>query len=247
MGIEYNSGSLGVFLDAFSRHGKEFQGAYYANYSGVAATLNVALGRNKGEKFEYVQSFTKMGFSLCYIVPDLPTMPFPALTIPCHNFLILAKTSALVVPSRMDSPFLNGKPFCISASRSDVKKVNQVERREQKKQLAAKKRKEILEAATQQRREAARAADELSKCLNMSPDEFYASWEWKRVRYEALKRYGARCMLCGAKAEDGARICVDHIKPRSKYPLLQLDVNNLQVLCNDCNMGKGAWDETDWR
>lgn len=236
MGIEYNSGTLGVFLDAFSRHGKEFQGAYYANYSGVAATLNVALGRTKGEKFEYVPAFTKMGFSLCYIVPDLPTLPFPALTIPCHNFLILAKTCALVVPTRMDLPFLNGKPFCISASRREAKQVNQVERREQKKQLAAKKRAEI-----------SRAADDLSKCMNMSPDEFYASWEWKRARYEALKRYGARCMLCGAKAEDGARICVDHIKPRSKYPLLQLDVNNLQVLCNDCNMGKGAWDETDWR
>lgn len=78
-------------------------------------------------------------------------------------------------------------------------------------------------------------------------DEFYSSWEWKRVRYEALKKYGAKCMLCGATAEDGAKICVDHIKPRSRFPELQFDVNNLQVLCNDCNMGKGAWDETDWR
>lgn len=24
-------------------------------------------------------------------------------------------------------------------------------------------------------------------------------------------------------------------------------VSNLQVLCADCNLGKGAWDATDWR
>jgi hypothetical protein len=27
----------------------------------------------------------------------------------------------------------------------------------------------------------------------------------------------------------------------------RLDPNNLQVLCNDCNMGKGSWDQTDFR
>ena len=86
----------------------------------------------------------------------------------------------------------------------------------------------------------------LEKCKKMNADEFYASWEWKRVRYEALKRHGAKCMLCGATANDGARICVDHIKPRAKYPELQIDIMNLQILCNDCNMGKGRWDETDW-
>lgn len=40
---------------------------------------------------------------------------------------------------------------------------------------------------------------------------------------------------------------VDHIKPRSKYPHLAYDVNNLQVLCQDCNFGKSNHDETDWR
>lgn len=78
-------------------------------------------------------------------------------------------------------------------------------------------------------------------------DAFYDSWEWKRARYEALKMHGAKCMLCGATADDGARICVDHIKPRAIYPELQLDIANLQILCNDCNMGKGRWDQTDWR
>lgn len=40
---------------------------------------------------------------------------------------------------------------------------------------------------------------------------------------------------------------VDHIKPRSKYPALELVLSNLQVLCEDCNLGKLAHDETDWR
>lgn len=86
----------------------------------------------------------------------------------------------------------------------------------------------------------------LERCKKMSPSEFYESWEWKTARYEALKKYGPKCMLCGATAKDGVRICVDHIRPRALYPDLQLDLNNLQVLCNDCNMGKGRWDETSW-
>ena len=40
---------------------------------------------------------------------------------------------------------------------------------------------------------------------------------------------------------------VDHIKPRKLYPALALDVNNLQILCEVCNHGKGNWDMTDWR
>ncbi len=45
----------------------------------------------------------------------------------------------------------------------------------------------------------------------------------------------------------GIPLHVDHIKPRSKYPDLALDINNLQILCESCNLGKGAWDETDFR
>lgn len=81
----------------------------------------------------------------------------------------------------------------------------------------------------------------------LSAKDFYDSWEWKTVRYQALKKHGATCMLCGAKASEGAKICVDHIKPRALYPALELDLNNLQILCDECNRGKGRWDETDWR
>ena len=76
---------------------------------------------------------------------------------------------------------------------------------------------------------------------------FYDSWAWKGLRYKVLLKYGAVCMLCGATRESGAIICVDHIKPRRKYPELELEFDNMQILCEDCNMGKSYTDETDFR
>ena len=35
-------------------------------------------------------------------------------------------------------------------------------------------------------------------------------------------------------------ITVDHIKPRSKYPELALEIENLRVLCRSCNSKKGG-------
>lgn len=64
---------------------------------------------------------------------------------------------------------------------------------------------------------------------------------------EVLIRDGRRCVCCGASPETGAVMHVDHIKPRRKFPQLALDPDNLQVLCEECNHGKGSWDETDWR
>jgi len=78
-------------------------------------------------------------------------------------------------------------------------------------------------------------------------DEFLQSYEWRRVRMEVLKRDGRKCACCGASPETGAVMNVDHIKPRKTHPELALDKNNLQVLCGDCNHGKGNWDSTDWR
>jgi hypothetical protein len=78
-------------------------------------------------------------------------------------------------------------------------------------------------------------------------DAFLETYEWRRIRMVAIKRDGARCGCCGATPADGIKINVDHIKPRRLFPELALDVNNLQVLCHDCNHGKGNWDQTDWR
>jgi 5-methylcytosine-specific restriction endonuclease McrA len=75
-------------------------------------------------------------------------------------------------------------------------------------------------------------------------DPFYLSPHWRRLRYQAFATYPKECMACGAQR---AVLHVDHIKPRSKYPELELSFDNLQILCADCNYGKSNLDETDWR
>ena len=82
-----------------------------------------------------------------------------------------------------------------------------------------------------------------------APDKgFYMCKAWRELRYKALKKHGAKCQCCGATPESsGKPMHVDHVKPRSKFPNLELVLSNLQILCEDCNLGKGGWDETDWR
>lgn len=77
-------------------------------------------------------------------------------------------------------------------------------------------------------------------------DKFYRSKAWVELRYQVLNKYGHRCQKCGATKQE-ASMHVDHIKPRSKYPHLELDFDNMQVLCRDCNMGKSNKYEDDYR
>lgn len=84
------------------------------------------------------------------------------------------------------------------------------------------------------------------KKIKKQKEGFYSSWEWKRVRYRALLKYKHQCMCCGM-SPPLIYLVVYHIKPRRKYPQLELKISNLQVLCNSCNMGKGSIDETDFR
>lgn len=86
-----------------------------------------------------------------------------------------------------------------------------------------------------------------TSAAQQTSDAFLASYEWRKVRMQALKKHGARCQCCGATPADGAVMNVDHIKPRALYPSLALSLDNLQVLCGACNHGKGNWDMTDWR
>ena len=80
------------------------------------------------------------------------------------------------------------------------------------------------------------------------PDhEFFSSREWLTLRYAALREHGFACQCCGATRDDGVKLHVDHVLPRSKFPKLQWELSNLQVLCDACNLGKGAWDDTDFR
>jgi len=83
------------------------------------------------------------------------------------------------------------------------------------------------------------------KKINPRPSHpFYDSPAWLSLRYDALKTLGRRCAFC--KTTDGV-MHVDHIKHRSIWPLLELSLSNLQILCKSCNLGKSNKDDIDWR
>ena len=80
-----------------------------------------------------------------------------------------------------------------------------------------------------------------------SGPQFYTSTRWRRLRYSTILRFGGKCAACGLGPEHGCILEVDHIKPRSLFPQLAFDPENLQVLCRGCNGGKSNIDFTDWR
>ena len=81
----------------------------------------------------------------------------------------------------------------------------------------------------------------------ISNKAFYCSREWRELRVKALIKHGRKCCLCGRTVKDGIILHVDHIKPRSIYPEQQLELSNLQILCEDCNLGKSNKYKDDWR
>lgn len=80
-----------------------------------------------------------------------------------------------------------------------------------------------------------------------------AAWDYRlfeddpvpdSLRYEVLRRGNGRCALCGATKEQRP-LQVDHIIPRSRGGRNTID--NLQVLCDECNRAKSNRDDTDLR
>ena len=69
-------------------------------------------------------------------------------------------------------------------------------------------------------------------------DPFYKSKPWRNVRRMALERDLYFCVECmeayrrGEIRKPKYAVMVHHIKPRDKYPELELDLNNLQSLCD---------------
>lgn len=59
---------------------------------------------------------------------------------------------------------------------------------------------------------------------------FYLTNEYKIWKRKVKERDGC-CVLCGSKE----RLEADHIRPRSLYPELKLDINNGRTLCRDCH------------
>jgi len=61
-----------------------------------------------------------------------------------------------------------------------------------------------------------------------------------KVRFEVFRSDNYRCRICGASAQEGIRLEVDHKIPVSKGGTDEL--HNLWTLCFKCNRGKGAGD-----
>jgi hypothetical protein len=78
-----------------------------------------------------------------------------------------------------------------------------------------------------------------------SSEDFFRSGAWRTVRYAALRRSRGRCSCCG-RSSSSITLHVDHVVPRSWEPRLALVDDNLQVLCEDCNLGKLASDSCYW-
>src|ERR1700753_3464523 len=80
-----------------------------------------------------------------------------------------------------------------------------------------------------------------------SPAFTRSSNEWARLRYEFMRDHAGLCQCCGRGAANRLKLNVDHIHPRKTHPHFALGYANLQILCSDCNKGKGNRDRTDWR
>jgi len=72
-------------------------------------------------------------------------------------------------------------------------------------------------------------------------DPFYTSAAWRAVREQALLRDHYICQKCLQKVEAGRMLrphdatMVHHKKPRQLYPELELDLDNLESLCDSCH------------
>ena len=72
--------------------------------------------------------------------------------------------------------------------------------------------------------------------------QFYSSPEWNLIRRQVIKENGRICSECKKYIRSNNEVTVDHIRPRSKYPHLALERQNLRVLCRSCNSMKGDRD-----
>lgn len=81
--------------------------------------------------------------------------------------------------------------------------------------------------------------NELIDATSMKDPAFYKSKTWKKLRFRVLNKYGRKCEICGKTSKE-SKLHVDHKRPRWLYPELSLEMENLRVLCEECNLGKGS-------
>ncbi len=60
--------------------------------------------------------------------------------------------------------------------------------------------------------------------------------KWRKLREEVIRRDGGTCQRCGMPGSH-----VDHIVPRRLIESAIADsLDNLQLLCSNCNLSKGG-------
>lgn len=62
-------------------------------------------------------------------------------------------------------------------------------------------------------------------------------------RLRALDRDKKTCQICGRTKKDGVLIQVAFVR----HNPLNIGLDNLQTLCEDCNIGRGESDNIDYR
>lgn len=76
--------------------------------------------------------------------------------------------------------------------------------------------------------------------------EFCKTKPWRLLREKFILKNEKVCCCCKVEVS-GHSLHVDHIKPKSKFPHLALDEDNLQILCKKCNFKKNAHHSEDYR
>jgi len=100
-----------------------------------------------------------------------------------------------------------------------------------------------LKVEKDQLKSAERKISKIKKKYRVSSESFYLSIEWVLLTKKIRKIFENNCMKCGR----GGKTHIDHIFPRSLYPDLELDIHNLQILCEKCNIEKSNKNTVDYR
>ena len=71
---------------------------------------------------------------------------------------------------------------------------------------------------------------------------------WKDLRKLIIKRDGGMCNRCWVNLNiiETEDLQVHHIKPRSEFPNLMFDPENLITVCGTCNLSLGTKGKLDW-
>lgn len=66
-------------------------------------------------------------------------------------------------------------------------------------------------------------------------DKFYNDRIWRKKRRYIIERDNKECQKCKRKGGYSKATCVHHKKHLKEYPLLALDDDNLEALCDTCH------------